>query len=284
MTKNLSAVLVIALLGVGSVLLWGCGGGKPEDEIREARANLSKDGAGKTEEKKTVKVGPQKPKTGSDPYPKDKGVSIVVGTVKLSGPVPKRPPIDVKADPKCHEMHKGKELLSEAVVCSDAGEVANCIVYVSEGLEKYKFEAPETPVEVDQVGCVYIPHTFALMVGQPLLIKNGDPTAHNVHEIKDLFNKQQAGKGDQDTFRIEDAHTSGLKCDIHPWMNANYMTFEHPFFGVSDEKGAFKFTEKLLPGKYKLVCWHQKLKTVEKEIEVKEGEAEVKVEFEFKKE
>lgn len=276
------AVVSCALVALSvPLVITGCGAGpSPEQEIAKDR----KDRKGKTEEVKTApgakKDGPRKPSSGGEAYPADKGVATLAGVVKLTGNVPKRAPVEMTADPKCHEMHKEKPL-AETVVALDTGELANCIIFVSGGLEKYKFEAPETPVVVDQVGCVYVPHTFAAMVGQPIQLRNSDPTAHNVHELKDRFNKQQAKQGQVDTVTIDEVDASGLKCDIHPWMNANYRTFEHPFFAVSDAKGAFKVTQKLLPGKYKVACWHLKYKEVEKEIEVKEGDTEVKVDFEF---
>lgn len=282
---SLYMLAVCALVAAPILVLQGCGGGKPEDEIAKLRKAQGKSGEGEGAKTGPVKGGggAAKKSSGSEAYPKDKGVAIVTGVVKLAGTSPKRPPVaGTESDPKCHDMHKDKPMLSEAVVCSEAGELANCIVFVSEGIEKYKFETPETPVTIEQKACMYVPHTFALMAGQPLHIKNGDPTAHNVHEIGDRFNKQQAQLDQVDKVTVEDIVTSGLKCDIHPWMNANYRTFDHPFFAVSDEKGVFKFTEKLLPGKYKLTCWHLKYKEVTQEVEVKEGGAEVKVNFEYK--
>ncbi|MBI3829960.1 MAG: hypothetical protein HY291_10610 [Planctomycetes bacterium] len=285
MKMGLYVLALCALVAAPVLVLQGCGDGKPEDEIAKLRKEQNKSGEGaesKTVPTKGGGTAAKKP-SGSEAYPKDKGVAIVTGVVKFAGTPPKRPPVaGTEADPKCHDMHKDNPMLSEAVVCSASGELANCIVYVSDGIEKYKFEAPETPFTVSQKGCMYVPHTFAFMAGQPLIIENDDPTAHNVHEIGDRFNKQQAQLGQKDKVNVDDVVTSGLKCDIHPWMNANYRTFEHPFFAVSDEKGVFKFTEKLLPGKYKLTCWHLKYKEVTQDIEVKDGEAEVKANLEYK--
>lgn len=276
------AIAACALVALSvPLVITGCGAGPtPEQEIAKDRKDRSKTTSGAAKPDGQKPVAPKPPKSGGEAYPADKGVATLAGVVKITGTVPKRAPVEMTADPKCHEMHKERPL-AETVVALETGELANCIIFVSAGLEKYKFEAPETPVVVDQVGCVYVPHTFAAMVGQPIHLRNSDPTAHNVHELKDRFNKQQAKQGQVDTVTIDEVDASGLKCDIHPWMNANYRTFEHPFFAVSDGKGGFKIAQKLLPGKYKVACWHLKYKEVEKEIEVKEGDTEVKVDFEF---
>jgi hypothetical protein len=49
-----------------------------------------------------------------------------------------------------------------------------------------------------------------------------------------------------------------LCCNIHPWMNARVGVFDHPYFAVTDERGAFEI--RLAPkGAWRLKVWHEKV-------------------------
>ena len=86
--------------------------------------------------------------------------------------------IGMDADPVCAAMHNG-DVHTETVV-ADAGNLANVFVYVKEGLSG-SYSAPAEKAVLDQKGCQYRPHVSGIMVGQTLLIRNSDPTLHNVH-------------------------------------------------------------------------------------------------------
>lgn len=53
-------------------------------------------------------------------------------------------------------------------------------------------------------------------------------------------------------------------------MAAWIAVVDHPFFAVTDVKGRFEI-KGLPPGKYTLEAWHEKLRSVAKEVEVKAG-------------
>jgi hypothetical protein len=46
-----------------------------------------------------------------------------------------------------------------------------------------------------------------------------------------------------------------IGCSLHPWMRAWVYVLEHPWFAVTDERGAFRI-ENLPPGKHRLVLVH----------------------------
>ena len=49
-----------------------------------------------------------------------------------------------------------------------------------------------------------------------------------------------------------------VACDIHPWMKAYIMVFDHPFFAVTAEDGSFEI--KGVPaGEQNLVVWQEKV-------------------------
>ena len=99
-----------------------------------------------------------------------------------------------------------------------------------------------------------------MMVGQKLLIRNSDPTLHNVHAMPAAnaeFNSGQPFQG------MELEHTFDkvevmvpFKCDVHPWMSSYMAVLDHPFFGVSGEDGSFSI-DNLPAGDYVLEAWHE---------------------------
>jgi len=107
--------------------------------------------------------------------------ATLTGLVKFEGAAPKMGNIQMSADPYCQSQHS-TPATDEDVVAGPAGELANVFVYIKD--IKGNFPAPSTPVVIDQKGCQYHPHVNAVMVGQPLQIKNDDATLHNVHAMQ----------------------------------------------------------------------------------------------------
>jgi hypothetical protein len=208
----------------------------------------------------------------------------VTGKVLLDGEAPEPQQINMAADAKCAAAHPNP-VLDETIVVGDKKELAGVVVSIKapEGKE-LKGEAPKEPAVLDQKGCQYVPHVIAMMVGQDLIIKNSDDFLHNVHSLaidNEPFNFGQPRKDEKGANKgktVKTAERFVVKCDVHPWMNAQVNAFEHPFFAVSNEKGEFSIPTKGLPdGSYTLEIWHEKLATepLTQEIEVKGGKAKV---------
>ncbi len=209
------------------------------------------------------------------------GSATVGGKVTLDGAAPAREKIKMAADPVCLQQHK-EAVLSEEVIAS-GGALQNVFVYVKEGLSG-SYPAPSTPVVIDQVGCQYHPHVFGIQLGQPLEIRNSDPTLHNVNcqpKSNKRFNIAQPTKGMKSTKSFDQAEVGvPFKCNVHPWMTAYAGVVAHPFFEVSDEKG--RFSLKNLPaGTYTIEAWHEKYGTQTQSVTVADGEAK-SLSFSFK--
>jgi plastocyanin len=137
-------------------------------------------------------------------------------------------------------------------------------VYVKDGLGNRTFQAPQTPVVLDQRGCKYYPHVFGIQVGQPVTVLNSDPTLHNVHAVPKTnteFNFGQSSKGMKTTRLFDKPEVMvPFRCDVHGWMAAYGGVLSHPFFAVSKADGSYEI--KGLPaGTYTLEVWHERLGT-----------------------
>jgi hypothetical protein len=55
-------------------------------------------------------------------------------------------------------------------------------------------------------------------------------------------------------------------------MAAWVGVFDHPFFAVTDEKGRFEI-QGLPPGKYTVAVWHEKLESIEREVDLAAGDS-----------
>lgn len=214
------------------------------------------------------------------------GGGTIKGVVKFEGQPLKPRLIRMKQDKNCEAIHKGKPIASEEFVLNRNGTLKWVLVYVKSGVSG-DFERPKEPAILDQQGCTYHPRVFGIMVGQPLEIRNSDPTFHNVHFVSRNnggFNIGQPRKGLKTvrTFsKPELPGTAFFKCDVHPWMRAWVGIFDHPFFDVTGDEGSFVISG-LPPGTYELEAWHEKLGTRTAKVTLKAGET-VTVNFTFKR-
>ncbi|MBI3096940.1 MAG: TonB-dependent receptor [Planctomycetes bacterium] len=211
------------------------------------------------------------------------GTATVSGVVSFKGTPAARGKIDMSGNAECAECNKGAAVLDEDLIVTD-GKIKNAFVWVKKGLEGWEFEAPATPVTVDQHNCMYTPHVIGIQVGQKLLAKNSDGFKHNVNLVSQKQGKpfnpmQDGGKTDEYVFDAPEFCT--FKCNIHSWMTSRINVVEHPFFGVTGDDGKFTLPG-LPPGKYTVEAWHEHFKAAKRmEIEIKDKETKGDVNFEF---
>jgi len=230
-----------------------------------------------------------------------KGTGVVKGKVVFDGaaPGPKALP-SMNADKVCAAAHKKPQPDQATIIYKDEGNaIPYAFVYMKEGV-KDKYDAPATPAVIDQVGCIYHPHVFGMIVGQTLNIVNSDDTAHNVHALPKKnteFNLAQPTKGTikreaKDTFNKPEQPIK-FKCDVHGWMSAWCHVMTHPFFDVTKDHLDFPgknaagdevkenkakwgtFEIKDLPaGDYTVEAWHETFGSAQVKVTVKDGETQ----------
>ncbi len=185
----------------------------------------------------------------------------ISGVVKYEGAVPKFKEIKMDADPLCLEKHK-ESVFPQTLILGEGDTMANVFVYVKGGLANKPYTAPTDPVVLGQQGCMYDPHVFGVMVGQPLKILNPDGTLHNVHAMSKVnpeFNLAMP-KFRTEAIKVFDKpeFMFAFKCDVHPWMVAWASVMSHPYFAVTKIDGKFTI-DNLPPGTYEIEAWHEKL-------------------------
>ena len=212
------------------------------------------------------------------------GEGAIAGKVTWEGKPIRGGKIRMDADPNCAALHK-KAPRNEEIVMTKDGKLRNVFIYVKDGLPEKKYEVPTEPVVLNQKGCVYKPHIWGVMAGQPITIMNSDDTAHNVHAMPKKngeFNKPQPKKGLKMTrvFKKAEQHIP-IKCDVHPWMGSYCFVMDHPFYAVSAKDGTYEI-KGLPPGKYTVAAWQEKYGTQEGVVEVKDSSAAM-LDFKFSK-
>ncbi len=195
-----------------------------------------------------------------------KDAGTISGVVLFKGEKPEPKPItEINGNAFCKEHHKDKPPLRETFVFGKnedkkSDTLQNVLVYVSKGLEDGQFEPTKTPALLDQVGCVYTPHVVAVMVGQPLEVRNSDATLHNVMSTprdNPPFNFGMPVKDGVQKMEFKYAEMKmNTKCFMHPWMSGYIHVLEHPFFAVTGADGTFTI-QGLPPGEYEISVLHE---------------------------
>ena len=198
------------------------------------------------------------------------GNATVRGTVSFEGTVPAPKQIHKPTGACPHPV------FDERLIVGEGGGLRNAVVFL-EGVPASS-GADKPQVTLDQLNCQFVPHVLAVQVGQPVEIKNSDPTTHNVHYLpkrNDDMNHDFSGSSmaRSEIVRFEKAEPEPFetKCDVHAWMRSYVAVFDHPFFAVTDETGAFELAN-VPAGTYTLKTWHELHHEQERQITVGDGE------------
>ena len=261
----MARVRYISSMALATIVAIGCGGSKPQ----EASA-------------KTESAAPRPlAESSAASAPAASGSATIRGSVKFAGSAPAAQKIKMDADPVCQQRH-ATPVTSEEVVVNGNGTLKNVFVYVKDGVSG-TYPAPTTPAVLNQVDCWYQPHIVGIQVDQPFELVNNDSTLHNINAkptINQPFNVAQPTKGMKTTKKFSKPEIMiKFKCNVHPWMSAYAGVVSHPFFGVSDETGAFTISG-LPAGTYTLEAWHEKYGTTTQQVTVADG-ATASVDFTF---
>ncbi len=196
--------------------------------------------------------------------------AVIKGSVSFEGQAPDRKPLSFGAEKQCAQLHGDKMPLSEDLIVNANHTVKDVLVYVKEGVSG-ECKAPEQPVLINQVGCVFVPHVAVAMVGQPVIFQNDDPVLHNVRaqsKMQQSFNVAQPTKGMRTTKTLKKQEIGMLlRCDVHFWMASTLHVLAHPYFSVTGDAGTFE-VKGLPAGAYTVEAWHGTLGAVQQTVTV----------------
>ena len=185
----------------------------------------------------------------------------IIGKVQYEGKAPRAKKLNMAADPICGKAHEGQPVFNESFKINEEQYMENVMVWVIN--PKHTSGIPETSVELDQLGCAYVPHVSGIMKGQNLIIKNSDQTLHNIHsmsEVNSNFNFAMPSKSDPSSKIFNQTESPFyIKCDVHPWMKSWMVVLDHPYWSATDKDGNYTIgLDGLETGEYELCFWHEK--------------------------
>ena len=131
--------------------------------------------------------------------------------------------------------------------------------------------------EIAHRRCRVMPRVQAVRAGGTLNVRSSDRTVHHARFVR---------ASDGSTIRVVTEHDAGqvvpdesvlmapgrieVRCDAHPWTRAWILAFDHPYFDVTDRRGAFAM-DSVPPGRYQLLAWHERFGMVTDSVTVAAG-------------
>ena len=194
----------------------------------------------------------------------------LVGTVKYDGTPPPPGKITVSKDPDVC----GKEKIAPELLVGGDGGIANVVVVVKAAKGK-KLDPPVQNPVFDQKTCEFHPHILVFPAGSTIDVLNSDGILHNIHTtstVNPSTNQAQPKFKPKIQVKVEKPEWPiKVQCDAHGWMNAWWISEEHPYVAVTDATGGFKIAD-LPPGDYEVEIWHEKLGKKTEKVTVKSKE------------
>ena len=205
----------------------------------------------------------------------------IKGEVKYNDAPPKASAVKVTKD----QDYCGETLPNEIYLVDSGGGLANVVVFI-ETAPVTPFPDPQKVNILENNGCRYTPRILAMQRGERLKVKNADPKLHIPHSYlqeKTVFMLSLPFRNTtlEATQKIREPGIMKLVCDTHAWMLGYVHVFDHRFFAVTDEHGAFAIGN-IPSGTYILKAWHEDAGIKSQEITIPET-GEVRVNFEFAK-
>jgi plastocyanin len=131
------------------------------------------------------------------------------------------------------------------------------------------------PKEIAQKDLTFIPALLPVQVGTKVEFPNLDDTYHNI------FSYSPAKRFDLGRYRPEERPVPTqifdkpglitLRCDIHEHMRGLILVLNTPYFVMTGADGQFRLSG-LPAGRYTLKAWINSRKTLEKPVDLKNGE------------
>lgn len=153
---------------------------------------------------------------------------------------------------------------------SAASELKNVVVYIKDA--SYRGALPPKPAELKQEHEMFVPHVVAITRGSKVGFPNADPFFHNVFSLSSVatFNLGRYPTGQTKEQTFPKAGIVKVFCQIHSHMSATILVFDHPYFTIPSDNGAYELPP-LPAGEYTIVGWHERVGERTKTVRVERG-------------
>lgn len=199
----------------------------------------------------------------------------ITGHARLKGDAPASR--SVRPSPELQRTC-GEVIPDQTLRTNQDGAIADVVVYLEDGpmLSKEGGSTDLPQAVIDQRKCVFKPPVTVALAGGLLEILNSDPLLHNVRADRDsqsVFNFAMPVEGMRARRQLPPQPAIlRLHCDVHPWMQAVIRTFDHSYFALTDETGAYRLG-KVPSGQHKLIFWHSRLPQRSADVELSDRPA-----------
>ena len=200
------------------------------------------------------------------------GVVEVVFSFEGDGSLPDRQ-VSESAAIGCHADGSPVDVNNRSLIVN-GGKVQYVVVTLEPRGHEPVVPLRAEPQLLDQIGCRFEPHVLVVREGESVSYRNSDGVNHNVNlkaKKNPKFSETVSPDGARDS-EVSRAEDFEVRCDIHPWMNAQVMVVEQPYFAVSGTDGSLRI-EGVAAGEYRVEYWHETLgKGRIEDISVADGE------------
>lgn len=157
-----------------------------------------------------------------------------------------------------------KKLIDPSLVVSKDLELANVFVYVRTKDVKYDpaLEKDLKPLTLDNKDCMFAPHAAILWTKQKLILKNSDNVGHNTNYTSNAqgFNVLIApNESVEKSLTVSENLAKPVGCNIHPWMQAQLLVRDNPYFAVTAADGTFEIKNLPKGANLEYQLWHEKV-------------------------
>jgi hypothetical protein len=193
--------------------------------------------------------------------PTGTGWATLRGQFVYDGTPPPREPYNVTKEPEICAPGGHAPPQDKLVVAEGSSGIKNVVLFLRDASRVHESAQPKTePVVFDQKMCVFLTHVLGVSVGQPIEIKNSDPTGHNtkIDGRANTFNQTiPAGGSIPFTPQREETAPAPVSCSIHPWMSAYILPRKNGYFTVTDDDGNFEIANLPAGEPIELQVWHE---------------------------
>jgi len=167
------------------------------------------------------------------------------------------------------------------------GGVGDVVVWLAGVARGPENDAPmRATVTLDD--CRLEPRVVRMAAGGTLIVKSRDAVMSRLRffengpagALRTMVALNDAGQVVPTEHAAKEAGIVAIRDDLHPWVRAYLAVTPHPFVVVTDDRGTFRF-DRVPPGTYTLVTWHERFGTKTQSVTVTSG-AEEKLNVELR--